>query len=149
MMHQETDEQKRKKILDFMRAHHLGVLATVNQKGMPEAAVVGFAENENFEIFFGTFTGSRKYRNLARNAHVAMVIGWEQGKTVQLEGLAQEITDKGEIDKVTKIQLAKIPSAAKYVKESKEAFFKIRPSWIRYSDLSVDPWHICEINFLS
>ena len=147
-MYHETDEQKRKKILDFIKRHHIGVLSTVNQKHLPQAAVVGFAENEKFEIFFGTFTDSRKFQNLVRNAHVAMVIGWEEGKTVQLEGLAQEITHKDEIENITKIQLAKIPSAAKYVKLSHEAFFKIQPSWIRYSDLSVDPWHICEINFL-
>ena len=147
-MYHETDEQKRKKILDFIKRHHIGVLSTVNQKHLPQAAVVGFAENEKFEIFFGTFTDSRKFQNLVYNAHVAMVIGWEEGKTVQLEGLAQEITHKDEIENITKIQLAKIPSAAKYVKLSHEPFFKIQPSWIRYSDLSVDPWHICEINFL-
>src|SRR3989338_6370780 len=97
-MHPETDEQKRKKVFDFIKRHHIGVLSTVNQKHLPEAAVVGF--------------------------------------------------DKDEIARITKIQLPKIPSAAKYVRESHEAFFKIQPSWIRYSDLSVDPWHVCEINFL-
>lgn len=131
-----------------MQAHKLAVLATVNPKGLPEAAVIGFSENDKFEIFFGTSAKSRKYKNLSRNGHIAMVIGWDQGKTVQLEGIATEVTDEKEIEEYRKVHLAKIPSAAKFMKEADEAFFQIKPSFVRFSDLSKDPWDVEEIHFM-
>jgi hypothetical protein len=36
---------------------------------------------------------SRKYANVTRNGRVALVIGWDDEQTVQLEGMAEEIQD--------------------------------------------------------
>jgi hypothetical protein len=77
---------------------------------------------------------------------VALVIGWDKGKTVQYEGTAEELSG-AELEECIRIHLAKIPSAAKYVGQDEEVFFKVKPRWIKFSDLSRDPWDILEIKF--
>jgi pyridoxine/pyridoxamine 5'-phosphate oxidase len=129
----------------FIQAHQLGVISTVDQDGKPESAVVGFSVSDEFNLIFGTFASSRKYANLQSNSNISFVIGWDMGKTVQLDGLVEEITEPKEIDKAIVAYLSKIPSAAKFLKREDERLFRIKPHWIRYTDLSVDPWDIIEI----
>ena len=144
-MHTETDQHKLKKAFDFIASHKLAVLSTVTQDSKPESAAIGFAQLEDNSIVFGTFSSARKYENLKHNSLVSMVIGWDYGKTVQLEGVAEEISEPKEIDKAITSFLAKIPSAAKFLDRADERLFRVSPKWIRYSDLSVDPWEIFEI----
>ena len=139
-----TDTEK---IYNFIKGYDLAVLATVTSHVLPQAAVVGFSERENLELIFGTSNQSRKYQNLLKNPRVAVVIGWDQGKTVQYEGEAVELTDSTERQEAMNIHLSKIPSVAKYLSDPNEAIFKIIPKWVRYTDLSVDPWDIIELKF--
>ena len=140
-----TDKEKLDFVKSFIADHKLAVLSTIHSNGRPQSAVVGFSEIDDFDIVIGTFAGSRKYRNLQKNSAISMVIGWELGKTVQLEGNAVEITDPAEKEKCLKVHLAKIPSAVKFVSEQQERFFKIKPTWVRYTDLATDPWDVIEI----
>src|SRR5690606_34306358 len=133
---------------EFMRQHELGVLSTVNSKGLPESSVVGFSETGDFELIIGSYADARKCANLKTNPFVSFVVGWENGKTVQLEGEAREVVDQEEKNETIKTHLAKIPTAAKYVSSEEEKIFKIKPRWVRYSDLSVEPWEVFEVSFL-
>lgn len=142
-----TDQELIKKVYEFIKTRHLAVLSWVNKEALPESSVIGFSENGDCVLFFGTYDTSRKYANFRQNRmNVSVVIGWEHGKTVQLEGVVERITEQ-EIEKVKKDFLAKIPTAAKYVEAVHQRFFKIVPKWIRYSDLSKDPWDVFEIRF--
>ena len=80
----------RAKLLEFVRAHRLAVVATVSPDGNPQAAVVGFAATEDFDIVFDTVDATRKVANLRRNPAIALVIGWDEERTVQIEGVADE-----------------------------------------------------------
>lgn len=131
----------------FIKEHRLAVLATVNADFLPEAAVVGFSVNEHLHLNFGTFRTSRKYQNLQKNPRVALVIGWEKGKTVQYEGVARELEGK-EREEAIKEHLKTAPSAAKYVSDPDEAYFEVKPLYVKYSDLSSDPWETFEFRFL-
>jgi general stress protein 26 len=144
----QSDEKKIQRIREFMRMHDLGVLSTVNPQGLPESAVVGFSETGDFELIIGSFADARKCVNLKTNPFVSFVVGWEQGKTVQLEGEAREVVDQAEKTETIKTHLAKIPTAAKYVYSEEEKIYKIKPRWVRYSDLSVEPWEVLEVKFL-
>lgn len=141
------DKQQLERIKQFLKQHQLAVVSTVNKDAKPEAAVVGFALTSDFNLIFGTFSTSRKYMNLQSNLSVAVVIGWDQGKTVQIEGTVEEITDPKEIDSSIINHLSKIPSVAKFLEKPDERLFKIKPTWVCYSDLSVDPWDIIEVKF--
>jgi len=135
------------KIYEFIKGHDLGVLSTVTHDFLPQSAVVGFSERPNLELIFGTSSKSRKYQNLLNNPRVAVVIGWDKGKTVQYEGEAVELKGEAERTDAINLYLSKLPSAAKYLSESEEAIFKILPKWVKYSDVSVDPWDIIELRF--
>jgi pyridoxine/pyridoxamine 5'-phosphate oxidase len=131
--------QDKDKILHFISAQHLCVLSTINQEGLSESAVIGFGETENFELIFGTDVNSRKYTNLKHNSRVSVVIGWVDGKTVQYEGIAKELLND-DIRKYSSIYFTKSPSAEKYSSDPNERYFIISPTWIRYTDISNEPW---------
>jgi hypothetical protein len=74
-----------------MRRHRLAVQASVGTTGGVQAAVVGIAVTDRFEIVFDTLETTRKAGNLARDGHVAFVIGGlldGEEQTVQCEGIA-------------------------------------------------------------
>ncbi len=139
-----TDTEK---IYEFIKSHNLAVISTVTHDFLPQSAVIGFSQKENLELVIGTSSKSRKYQNLLKNPRVALVIGWDKGKTVQYEGEAVEIKGAIERKEAMNNHLSKIPSAAKILNDSEAAIFKIVPKWIRYTDLSSDPWDITELRF--
>ena len=65
------------------------VVSTVNEAGAPEAALMGYALTQTNEIVFDTLASSRKAVNLARNSAVALVIGWDDQISLQIEGEAR------------------------------------------------------------
>ena len=74
----------------FLQKHRLGVLSTVSPAGEPEAAVVGIAVIDDFEILFDSLETTRKCVNLHSKPQIAFVIGWDAEITVQCEGIADE-----------------------------------------------------------
>lgn len=99
------------------------------------------------EIFFGTFNTSDKYQNLKANPKVAFTIGGEADYiTVQYRGMAEELA----MDKLEPFlsQLhEKIPSSANFHKNPAQRYFLVKPTWIRYSDLSGEEEKIEELTF--
>lgn len=139
------DIEKKKIILDFISKQSLAVLST-SQNDQPQSAVLEFGETKDLELVFDTFTSSRKYENLLKNNKVAFVIGWDESITVQYEGIANELTSK-ESEAYKKVYWEKNPDAKKWEKREGITFFKVTPTWIRYSDLHTDPWTVFEIKF--
>ncbi len=136
---------KKQKIIDVFKKHRLAVIATVGEN-KPEAALIGFNYLDNLELTFGTFESFRKYKNLKSNHHAAFVIGWTEDETVQYEGIVKEL--KGtELKEYQDKYLEKYPSAAKYIHNSQERFFKVTPVWIRYTNLSEQPEEVLEVKF--
>ena len=82
----------RAQVLEFIRSHSIGVQASVSHELRPQAAAVGFAITDAFELFFDTTESTRKAANLRTNAHAAFVIGGvgDGERTVQFEGIADE-----------------------------------------------------------
>lgn len=132
------DEQK-KTILEFLKTQLLGVIATVDSvSNKPESALVAFSETDHLELIFGTLNDTRKFANLQHNPHVAFVItGGEI--TVQYEGVARLAGTPEETDEYRTIHLTKNPAAKKFAHLAQQQFFKVRPTWIRYSNFSIKP----------
>ncbi|HLC71524.1 MAG TPA: pyridoxamine 5'-phosphate oxidase family protein [Candidatus Nanoarchaeia archaeon] len=124
---------KKTEILTFIYSHDLCVLSTVNPKNTPEAAVIKFAITNNFEIIFNTYNTYRKYKNMHSNQNVAVVIGGEKGITVQYEGKAQELSGK-ELEQYIALFHQK-HTKSKWHTHPETRFFKIKPIWLRYSDV--------------
>ena len=142
-----TERNEQIKFLNtFIKTHKLAVIASVNETSLPEAAVIGIAVTENLEIIFSSFVTSRKYANLQKNPKIALVIGWEKGTTVQYEGIAIELS-QDEAEKQLETSLKKTQSIALKLELENQVVYKITPNWVRFSDLSIDPWERFEITF--
>lgn len=141
----DLNEQK-KLIADFISKHDLVVVASM-WDGAPQAAAVRYSEHNQFEIIFGTYNTTRKYRNLKKDPKVALVFGeGDEMITVQYEGIAHE--QGGDLkDECRKIHLAKNPSSEKYSYVEQQRYFKVVPVWIRYTDISMDPELVFEVTF--
>lgn len=119
----------------------LAVLASVGSNDMPEAAVMEFAQTENLELIFDTINTTRKYLNLKKNPKIAFVIGWDEGTTVQYEGIAEELHGK-KLIAYKKIMFAKNLSFQSWEHLPGMTYFKVTPRWIRYSAMNQLPWKI-------
>jgi len=129
-----------------MRAHRLAVQATASTDGAPQAAVVGFAVSDRFEIVFDTLASTRKALNIRANARVAFVIGGlkkNDERTVQFEGVADEPTGP-ELERLKRIYYEVFPDGRERLSWPGLIYVRVQPTWIRYSDYTRDPAEIVE-----
>lgn len=134
-------------ILQFLKTQPMAVVATIAADSwQPESALIAFTQTSNLEIIFETFVDSRKYQNLQQNPRTALVIGWDMARyiTVQYEGIAAPV-DSREYEMCVQAFRAKdTPCTEQFLRDSRVRFFKVKPTWIRYSDYTLDPPHIVE-----
>jgi general stress protein 26 len=133
-------------LLRFIREHRLAVEASVSASSAAQAAVVGFAISDEFEIIFDTLDSTRKVPNIRRNAKVAFAIGGltpGDERTAQYEGLADEPTG-AELERLTEIYYRVYPDGPARRNWPGLIYVRVRPTWIRYSDFNVDPPQIVE-----
>lgn len=133
-------------VKNFLQSHRLAALATVDGNALPQAAVVGIGVLDSLEIIFGTHTESRKHANILKNPRVALVIGWDHGKTVQYHGIAKRLAPE-EAEEHLKTTFAHSPTAAKFIDSEKRVMYKVTPLWVRFSDTSRDPLDEFELDF--
>jgi len=114
----------------------------------PQAAIVGFAVSDRFEIVFDTLGSTRKADNLRRNPRIALVIGgWAAGdeRTVQYEGEADEPVG-AEHARITEIYYSAYPDGRERAKWPGLTYFRVKPAWVRYSDYNQNPPEVVEFN---
>jgi general stress protein 26 len=123
----------RAQLVAFLRKHRLGVEASVAASGEPQAAVVGIAVSDDLELVFDTLGDTRKATNLRRDPRIALVIGWDQEQTVQLEGLADEPAGDA-LARLQAVYFAAFPDGPSRLSWPGITYFRVRPTWVRYSD---------------
>jgi PPOX class probable F420-dependent enzyme len=123
----------RAELVTFLRKHKLAVQASIHAEGGPQAAVVGFAVSDELEIVFDTTTDTRKCQNLRRDPRCALVIGWDDEITVQLEGIADE-PEGPELARLKAVYFVAYPDGREREKWPRITYFRVRPTWARYSD---------------
>jgi pyridoxine/pyridoxamine 5'-phosphate oxidase len=129
-------------VRDFVRAQPWAVEATVSAAGGPQAAVIGVAISDALELVFDTLADSRKFANLERDARVAIVVGWDAARTVQLEGRADR-PDGVELARLKATYFARFADGPQREAWAGITYWRVRPTWIRYSDFTVVPPTIC------
>lgn len=138
----------REALLDFMRSEKYAVQTSVSPGGLPQAAVVGIAVSDRFEIVFDTLESSRKAPNLRANPAIAFVIGGTREgdeRTVQYEGRADE-PDDAELERLLSLYYARFPDGRERRSWRGLIYVRVRPTWIRYSNFSLDPPEIVEFD---
>jgi pyridoxamine 5'-phosphate oxidase family protein len=89
--------------LAYLQSQKLGRLATINQRGEPQVAAVGFRYNPELgTIDIGGYgmASSQKFRNIARNGLVSLLIDdvlppWKP-RSFEIRGTAQALLEGGE-----------------------------------------------------
>jgi PPOX class probable F420-dependent enzyme len=135
----------RAELLAFLRTHRLAVQATVSPAGAPQAAIVGFAVSDDLEIVFDTLSTTRKVENLRREPRVALVVGWDDERTAQIEGPADE-PQGAELDRLKRVYFAAWPDGPEREAWPGITYVRVRPTWVRYSDFRQRPPRIVELN---
>ena len=120
-------------VFEIVKQKRLAVVSTTDTSGAPESALVGFALTDRKEIVFDTMGSSRKAVNIASRPGAALVIGWDDNITVQIEGDARR--PKGD-------DLAYAKAA--YYREWPDgrareswpdiAYIVVKPRWLRYAN---------------
>lgn len=138
----------RNELLAFMRSERYAVQASVSALGRPQAAVVGIAVSDAFELVFDTLDSTRKAVNLRANPGVAFVIGGtDEGdeRTVQYEGMA-DVPEGAERERLQRIYFDRFPDGKARQAWPGLIYVRVKPAWIRYSNYNTQPPEIVEFD---
>ena len=122
-------------LVRFMRRSRIAVQASVSRAGGPQAAVVGIAISDSGEIVFDTLGDTRKAKNLRIDPRIAFVIGWDEERTVQYEGIADE-PQGAELARVKEVYFSVFPDGRERERWAGITYFRVRPRWLRYTDFT-------------
>ena len=99
-------------VQSYLVEQRLGRLATLTQSGLPHLVAVAFV-NDQSNLYFSTFTKTKKVRNIRNDKNVAFIVddsggsaGW---RYVTIEGHAYLITDSEEFNRVRDLLCEKYP----------------------------------------
>jgi len=131
----------------FPRAWPQVTLATVSPSGAPEAAVIGVAVTGAGALVFDTLESTRKWANLVADPRVAIVVGWDDHRTLQLEGVASVIapTDPAR-DLHLETYLSRFPTGRERLAWPGIQHLCVRVTWLRYSDFRSGTPRIIELD---
>src|SRR5512142_1359707 len=102
MLTRTATPEERTEALRFLRENIYAAVATVSSEQRPQVAFMYYAVDADFTIYIMTKRNSRKCRNLLESGIVALAVGNELGlESVQIEGVAKEITDGVEVARRT------------------------------------------------
>ena len=132
-------------LVGFLKRYKLAVQATNSPSGPPQAAVVGFAVSDALEIVFDTLKSTRKYKNLRADPRVALVVGWDDAITAQIEGIA-DFPSGDELERIKECYFVAYPDGRDRLAWAGITHVRVRPTWIRYSDYVRDPPLIVEFD---
>ena len=141
-------DQKIIYVREFLKKHNLAVVSTLHvEKSGIESAVVAFAETSDLEIIFGTSTKTRKYKNLQANKTTSFVIGWSSDVgTLQFEGESKQIPQE-QINNYALLLTGKNISNAAFLQNAEQAWFIVKPNWIRLLDTTSNGVGVLELDF--
>ena len=138
----------RTELLEFMRMHTNAVQASVSPAGTVQAALIGIAMTDSFEIVFDTVDTTRKVKNLLLNPAIAFVLGgWTPGdeRTVQYEGVV-DTPEGAELERLKSIYYAKFPTGRARLSWPGITYLRAKPTWIRYRDFNKVPPTVLELD---
>jgi len=141
----------RTQLLQFLRHHRLAVLASVAASGGAQAAVVGIAVTDTFEIVFDTLDTTRKVQNIAEDPRVALVVGGVlegEEQTVQYEGVADRPTGV-ELQPLQELYLRTFPDGRDRLTWPGIMYVRVKPLWVRFSDYRTTPPTIVELDHVA
>lgn len=132
-------------VYDFVKDRRLAVIATASNTGAPEAALINIAVTPDLEIVFETTSATRKYVNLMRNPRVCLVIGWQDDRTLQLDGLVDGPEGR-DYERLKAFYISAFPQKTSHEYWPGNDYYRVRPRWARLSNYN-SPRKIEEFSF--
>jgi len=132
-------------LIAFIRRHPLAVVASASSSGAPQAAVVGIAVTDQLELIFDTLGSTRKAQNLRRDGRAALVIGWDDEQTLQLEGDADEPIGPT-LERLQRSYFEAFPDGPTRLGWAGLTYFRVRPTWARFSDFRPQSARVMELS---
>lgn len=115
-------------------------IATNREDGWPQATTVSFVA-DGVSIYFGTWTQSQKFKNIARDPRVSITVNptyqtWNAIRGVSLAGRARRVADANEQNRVMKLMLEKFPQLGDFVQpaDAEMALFRVDPEVVSILD---------------
>jgi pyridoxine/pyridoxamine 5'-phosphate oxidase len=119
-------------VFHVLRQKRPAVIATSDAAGTPACALVGIAVTPDNEIAFDTLCTTRKARNLAARPAAALVVGWDDEVSVQIEGIAR-MPEGDDLVSVKAAYFAAWPEGRRRESWPNMTHVAVRPHWLRYS----------------
>lgn len=135
-------------IYKFLNQHGIAVISYTDQTGKPHSAAVEFVVREDLSIIFGTGREFRKYKSLLGHNEVALVIGGVEEVTIQYEGKAHEM-ESGPTSQEHQSLITRVTQNYFPLDPAEFTYFEVRPTWVRYTDVSCKPWRQFELDLAS
>jgi len=137
----EATDRARKDALAFLKRHKTGVLGTVSPAGDAHASMVYYTADDDFNVYFLTLPGTRKYQALSAHPQVAFTVSVaDVPATLQLEGTAMDISLDPDIA-AKKDALMEVLNSNQWfygpvakLNPANVAVVWIRPRWVRWAN---------------
>jgi len=137
---------QKERVHQFLQNHSLCVVSLVDNHGQPISALVEFVVDNDLNLYFGTNRKFRKAKALENSKVVSVVVGGREDACVQMQTYSQKlIKDENKKCKdklVSRLQKNYFP----IIPEDDFIFFKLTTNWVRYTDVSVMPWNVYELD---
>lgn len=133
--------QLQENVMRYLKDHRQCVIGTCLDD-MPFLAKVYYYAFENYELVFSTFPHSNKFKNLRKNANIAVAIDdGSPANCMHYQGTAELITSKQEISKLKEYILAQDAPFRKFMERPDLRFFRVKPRMIYYTDYKEKLFH--------
>jgi pyridoxine/pyridoxamine 5'-phosphate oxidase len=129
---------KLEEVFDIVRQKRFAVVSTVHDSGAPEAALVGFALTGRNEVVFDTLGSSRKAVNIASRPAAALVIGWDNDISIQIEGDARQ-PQGDDLAYAKAAYFREWPDGRARENWPDIAYIAVKPRWVRYANYAGAP----------
>lgn len=107
---------------------------------------MGIAATDRGEIVFDCSQGSRKYANIARDPAIALVVGWDDEVTVQIEGRAQVLSGT-DLQRCLAAYFEQYPDGRDRAASPEVGHIRAIPRWLRHCDYRPDTFGSFETRF--
>lgn len=148
----------RTKIKNILESHDLLRLATLDESGFPNVRSVDYAidsENESI-IYFTTFTGTNKVKEIEANKHVYIVVDksansieeLSQIQYIRAKGVASKLMSQSEMQTAMGLLMRKYPFLSELPGDpSMMSLFRIDLKEIKVTDNSLGFGHVDSFSY--